>query len=28
LEVSACESKSITRFLDFEIAIKMNQLKL
>jgi len=24
LEVSACESKSITRFLDFEIAIKMN----
>jgi hypothetical protein len=25
LEVSACESKSITRFLDFEIAIKMNQ---
>jgi hypothetical protein len=28
LEVSACESKSITRFLGFEIAIKMNQLKL
>jgi hypothetical protein len=28
LEVSACESKSITRVLDFEIAIKMNQLKL
>jgi hypothetical protein len=28
LQVSACDSKSITRFLDFEIAIKMNQLKL
>jgi hypothetical protein len=28
LEVSACESKSMTRFLDFEIAIEMNQLRL
>jgi hypothetical protein len=28
LEVSACESKSIIRLLDFEITIKMNQLKL
>jgi hypothetical protein len=28
LEVSACESKSITRLLDFEIANKMNQIKL
>jgi hypothetical protein len=28
LEVSACESKSITRFLDFGSAIRMNKLKL
>jgi hypothetical protein len=28
LEVSACESKSMTSFLDLEIAIKMNELKL
>jgi hypothetical protein len=28
LEVSACKSKSITRLLDFEIAIKVNQFKL
>jgi hypothetical protein len=28
LEVSVCESKSITWLLDFEIAIKMNQLRL
>jgi len=28
LEVSACELKSMTRFLDFEIALKMNQLRL
>jgi len=28
LEVSACESKSMTSFIDLEIAIKMNELKL
>jgi hypothetical protein len=28
LEVSACESKSITWLLDFEITIKMNQFRL